>query len=165
MPTAIAAVYEQGVLRPTEPINLPEHSQVKLHLIPPNEAILPQFSWHNSLHDLERFVKQAKKDLDSELLSQTWPHILQKELRLFWHIAPPAQQRLGAMLELAVSHLTTQPLTLVHVEAINKVITVLKQDTISETDMQSCYQTLLDAELPPSLTHDDNLVQSYLDDQ
>ncbi len=77
-------MYEQGVLRPTQPINLPEHSEVELQLLTPDEAMLNHFSWQDSLFGLERLIGQAKKDLASELLSHVWPHILQKELRLFW---------------------------------------------------------------------------------
>jgi len=35
--TSIHAIYENGVFRPTEPVDLPERCEVELSLVPPGE--------------------------------------------------------------------------------------------------------------------------------
>jgi predicted DNA-binding antitoxin AbrB/MazE fold protein len=38
MPQSIHAIYENGVFRPTQPVNLPDHAEVELELQPINTA-------------------------------------------------------------------------------------------------------------------------------
>jgi predicted DNA-binding antitoxin AbrB/MazE fold protein len=42
MATPIAAIYEQGVLRPTQPIDLKEGTQVKLIIVNEQDPSIPQ---------------------------------------------------------------------------------------------------------------------------
>jgi len=59
MNQAIIAIYENGVLRPTTPLNLPEHVQVRI-IIEPDDNLWEQLDAINKLEPQEIELPERK---------------------------------------------------------------------------------------------------------
>jgi predicted DNA-binding antitoxin AbrB/MazE fold protein len=65
MPLTVKATYENGVLKPTEPLPLKEHEKVRVTIEPADnwvQATAGMLNWQGSSEELQRFAEDPELD-------------------------------------------------------------------------------------------------------
>ncbi|MFZ4657341.1 MAG: hypothetical protein ACOYNY_10040 [Caldilineaceae bacterium] len=88
----------------------------------------------------------------------------QGSMTLLWEICPEPARGLCASLMLAVKRLDADRLSPPQIAAPRYCITLLQSVIPSETEIDKAYQQLSQSGLPPRVSFDQNLVQSYVDE-
>lgn len=164
----IAAIYQQGVLRPLEPLTLPEATNVQIQVLAPEylrENYKPSFNaFEHRLRIIYDLLTQAEENWGNVSEREVFPQILQQDLKSLWYLSPLSHRDFCAMLELSAMHLDSHDLNLEQIRAFRFGLRIIEQDEITENDMDLSHDHLIDAGLPPSFSFDEATVQSYLDE-
>lgn len=161
MTSTVAAIYQRGVFRPLEPLTLPESTKVQIQVLSPQHIT----AFQRRLMIIRELLMELEETLGNRADQKIFPQILQADLKMLWHLCQPIQREFCAMLELSAVHLDASNLTSVQIAAFRFGLDLLEQDTITKTDIDRCYDLLVDAGLPPSFSYDKETVQSYLDER
>lgn len=162
MNTTVSAVYEQGALRLSTPLKLPESTNVKVQIW--SNKLYPQRAFHRRLATTRDLLTQVEQEWSNDEVRRVFPQILRTDLKRIWHLCKPPSSEFCAMLELGAMHLDEQTLTLEQVHVFSFGIDLLEQDTLTDADFDACYNRLVDVGLPPSFSFDDATVESYVNE-
>jgi predicted DNA-binding antitoxin AbrB/MazE fold protein len=75
MTLTVQAIYEDGVLKPTQPLPLTEHEKVRITIEPADNwvrATAGMLKWQGSSEDLERFAEDPDLDYPPPLEYLKW---------------------------------------------------------------------------------------------
>lgn len=166
MNATVSAVYEQGALHLVKPLKLPERSQVWVQVLSDNtDEQEKEGSFKRYLATVRRLMASLQQNWSSHLVRQLFPKLLQDDLRTLSRLAQPPQSELCSMLFLAVTHIHQDKITKKQVTAIYFALDLLEQNTLTDADLDTCYERLIAVDLPPSFALDAETVQSYLEEQ
>lgn len=163
MSVTLPVIYEQGILRPLEPLALPESSRITVQILgqEPAEYAL---SFQRALADLRRLLQSVEQNWSNALVRQVFVQLIEPQLRTLWRFAPPLLSELGGMLVLAATHLDAQRLTQEQLQALRVGVSLLAHPTVTDTELDEWQDRCILAGIPPALTFPEAMVQSYIDE-
>lgn len=168
MGITLPAIYEHGILRPLEPLVLPEASRVRVQILN-DERDEREASYQRALADLRRFLTAVEQDWSNPLVQQVFAQRLETDVRALWRLAHPAVRELCGMLVLASTQVypaqTSQEQVRVFLFGLSLLeIALLERQPLTDADLDACYEQFTRVGLPPSLSLNEKVVQSYLDE-
>lgn len=168
MSVTLPAVYEHGLLRPLAPLVLPEASQVRVQIFQ-DERDERAASYQRALAALHRFVTAVEQSWSNLLVQQVFVQRIETDARALWGVADPAMRELCGILVLASVQVQAEHVTQAQVRAFLLCLNVLEaalqeRRSVTDAELDRCYDQFLLAGLPPAITLNEKVVQSYLDE-
>lgn len=163
MSVTLPVIYEQGILRPLEPLTLPESSRMTVQILG-EELDEYALSFQRALADLQRLLQSVEQNWSNALVRQVFIQLIEPQLRTLWRFAPPSLSELCGLLVLAASHVDAKQLTLEQLQALHFGLSLLTRPTVTDVDLDELQDRCILAGIPPALTFPTAMVQSYIDE-
>lgn len=168
MVISLPAIYEHGILRPLEPLVLPEASQVRVQILN-GETDEQEAAYQRALGELQRFLLTVEQNWANPLVQQVFVQRIETNLRALWRLADPDVRELCGMLVMASVQVQPEQTPQAQLQAFLVGVGLLEKASLdkyplTDNDLDRCYDQLTLAGLPPSLSLPEKVVQSYLDE-
>lgn len=112
------------------------------------------------LHWLDR----VQEKWDDPSIRQKCVTIWQENIKTLWDVGPTRVRGFCTSLALSVQQLDADRLSWAQVAALRTALTVLQAADPDESTIQAAYQKLRESGLPPRLTFEREVAQSYIDE-
>ena len=164
MSLTIPAIYKQGAFYPFESVSLPELAQVQVQIHPENTTDHPTNTSHEYIAKLHHALPQLGQSWTEDAVRQVFAKLFQDNLLALWYLCQPEQRELCTMLILATQGIQSVQLTEEQVDGLRFVLNRMKQESLSELDIDQCHEHLIAVDLYLSFSLDEDAIQSYLDE-